>query len=84
MDMDVETHEAEEECGEPVAKEAVVPAVNKGKQRAIDPEPDSPPPPQNRRRHTQKNRQHVYTLRPILTIQRSQGFVWNQVRLPLP
>ncbi|KAJ7875459.1 hypothetical protein B0H13DRAFT_2253476 [Mycena leptocephala] len=23
-------------------------------------------------------RSHVYTLRPILTIQRSQGFVWNQ------
>lgn len=49
----------------------------KGKQRAIDPEPESP-----KRQHRQKKpRQPVYTLRPILTIQRSQGFVWNQVGL---
>jgi hypothetical protein len=49
----------------------------KGKQRAIEPEhePESPP----KRRHKKKQRDHVYTLRPILTIQRSQGFVWNQV-----
>ena len=46
----------------------------KGKQRAVDPEPDSP-----KRHHPKKRRQPVYTLRPILTIQRSQGFVWNQV-----
>lgn len=47
----------------------------KGKQRAIEPEPESP-----KRQHRQrKPRQPVYTLRPILTIQRSQGFVWNQV-----
>lgn len=46
----------------------------KGKQRAIEPAPE---PPQ--RRHRKKSRQQVYTLRPILTIQRSQGFVWNQV-----
>lgn len=45
----------------------------KGKQRAVDPEPDSP-----KRHHPKKRRQPVYTLRPILTIQRSQGFVWNQ------
>lgn len=47
----------------------------KGKQRAIEPEPETP------RRQRKPKRQHVYTLRPILTIQRSQGFVWNQVRL---
>ncbi|KAF8963162.1 hypothetical protein BDZ97DRAFT_1822090 [Flammula alnicola] len=47
----------------------------KGKQRAIEPEPESP------RRQRKPKRQHVYTLRPILTIQRSQGFVWNQVSL---
>jgi hypothetical protein len=49
----------------------------KGKQRAIEPEiePETPP----KRRHKKKQREHVYTLRPILTIQRSQGFVWNQV-----
>ncbi|KAH9930058.1 uncharacterized protein B0H18DRAFT_1117122 [Fomitopsis serialis] len=45
----------------------------KGKQRAIDPEPESP-----KRQHRRKRRQPVFTLRPILTIQRSQGFVWNQ------
>lgn len=44
----------------------------KGKQRAIEPEPESP-------RRQKKKRNSVYTLRPILTIQRSQGFVWNQV-----
>ena len=47
----------------------------KGKQRAIEPEPETP------RRQRKPKRQHVYTLRPILTIQRSQGFVWNQVCL---
>ncbi|KAF9483188.1 hypothetical protein BDN70DRAFT_904325 [Pholiota conissans] len=44
----------------------------KGKQRAVEPEPETP------RRQRKPKRQHVYTLRPILTIQRSQGFVWNQ------
>jgi len=46
----------------------------KGKQRAIEPEPESPVAHQQRRKH----RQPVVTLRPILTIQRSHGFVWNQ------
>jgi len=45
----------------------------KGKQRAIEPEHES-----RKRRQQKKRRQPVYTLRPILTIQRSQGFVWNQ------
>ncbi|KIM39306.1 hypothetical protein M413DRAFT_447249 [Hebeloma cylindrosporum] len=45
----------------------------KGKQRAIEPEPETPSP-----RRQRKKREHVVTLRPILTIQRSQGFVWNQ------
>lgn len=49
----------------------------KGKQRAIEPEPESPPRKVRRR----KSRHRVQTLRPILTIHRSQGFVWNQVRL---
>ena len=53
--------------------EADKPKDIKGKQRAIEPEPESP-------RQQRKKRQHVYTLRPILTIQKSQGFVWNQVR----
>jgi len=45
----------------------------KGKQRAIEPEPESP-----KKQHRKKHRQPVFTLRPILTIQKSQGFVWNQ------
>ncbi|KAJ3540487.1 hypothetical protein NM688_g6219 [Phlebia brevispora] len=45
----------------------------KGKQRAIEPEIESP-----KRQHRKKHREHSYPLRPILTIQRSQGFVWNQ------
>ena len=47
----------------------------KGKQRAFEPEPESP-----KRQHRKHRRQPVVALRPILTIQRSQGFVWNQVR----
>lgn len=47
----------------------------KGKQRAFEPEPESP-----KRQHRKHRRQPVVTLRPILTIQKSQGFVWNQVR----
>jgi len=45
----------------------------KGKQRATDPEPES------KKQHRKRDRPPVYTLRPILTIQKSQGFVWNQV-----
>lgn len=50
----------------------------KGKQRAVDPEPEVP-----KRRHRKRDRRPTHTLRPILTIQKSQGFVWNQVRLDL-
>ncbi|KAI0749383.1 hypothetical protein C8Q80DRAFT_1161704 [Daedaleopsis nitida] len=44
----------------------------KGKQRATE-HYESP-----KREHRKKQRQPVFTLRPILTIQKSQGFVWNQ------
>ncbi|TFK34605.1 hypothetical protein BDQ12DRAFT_689561 [Crucibulum laeve] len=44
----------------------------KGKQRAVEPESEP------KRRTRRKKQQPVYTLRPILTIHRSQGFVWNQ------
>jgi hypothetical protein len=47
----------------------------KGKQRAVDPDPES------KKQRRRKERPPVYTLRPILTIQKSQGFVWNQVRV---
>ena len=45
----------------------------KGKQRAVE-QYESP-----KREPRKKPRQPVFTLRPILTIQKSQGFVWNQV-----
>ncbi|KAI0671660.1 hypothetical protein C8Q78DRAFT_1030243 [Trametes maxima] len=45
----------------------------KGKQRAIESHYESP-----KRERRKKHRQPVFTLRPILTIQKSQGFVWNQ------
>ncbi|KAJ6578000.1 hypothetical protein B0H19DRAFT_573622 [Mycena capillaripes] len=60
--------------GEDAPSPTPTPAQLKGKQRAVDPVP-SPP---KRRPHKKQPRAHVYTLRPILTIQRSQGFVWNQ------
>ena len=50
----------------------------KGKQRAVDPEPEPP-----KRRHRKRDRRPTHILRPILTIQKSQGFVWNQVCLGL-
>ena len=46
--------------------------------------PVIPHPPVARHRRTRSRRPHVSSLRPILTIQRSQGFVWNQVRAPVP
>ena len=56
----------------------------KGKGKAVDPEHevvDSPPPPQ--KPHLRSKKRHsgrrARTLRPILTIHKSQGFVWNQV-----
>ena len=56
----------------------------KGKGRAVDPEHevvDSPPPPPKPRIRSKKRHptRRARTLRPILTIHKSQGFVWNQV-----
>jgi len=66
MDMDVDSPDGRmKDSGVEKPKDV------KGKQRAIEPEPESP-------RRQKKKRNSVYTLRPILTIQRSQGFVWNQ------
>ncbi|KAG6918426.1 hypothetical protein DXG01_014605 [Tephrocybe rancida] len=67
LDMDME------EEGDEVVNEKAADAQKdvKGKQRAIEQEPEKSP-------RERKKRTPVYTLRPILTIQRSQGFVWNQ------
>lgn len=71
-DVDMEIDEGDDGVAE--KKAAAHRKDVKGKQRAIDPEPESP----KRQPRQKKPRQPVYTLRPILTIQRSQGFVWNQ------
>ncbi|KAK0193333.1 hypothetical protein F5146DRAFT_1030132 [Armillaria mellea] len=70
MDMDIDEENTEAAA---VKKVASSQKDVKGKQKAIEPEPEPA-----KRRHRKRERQHVYTLRPILTIQRSQGFVWNQ------
>ena len=46
--------------------------------------PVMPHAPPVRHRRPRSRRPHASTLRPILTIQRSQGFVWNQVRALSP
>ncbi|KAJ7802466.1 hypothetical protein B0H14DRAFT_3092212 [Mycena olivaceomarginata] len=80
MEMDVDAEGTGAGAGdEPASSPSPPPpqAQAKGKQRAVDPVPPSP----KRRPHVKKQshqRERVYTLRPILTIQRSQGFVWNQ------
>ncbi|KII89708.1 hypothetical protein PLICRDRAFT_39851 [Plicaturopsis crispa FD-325 SS-3] len=68
MEIDEEGHRGDEKAG--------FQRDLKGKQRAIEPEPESSPSKQRRPR--QRQRQPVYALRPILTIHKSQGFVWNQ------
>jgi hypothetical protein len=52
----------------------------KGKQRAHDPSPEEVVESPKKRGHRRRRREPVATLRPILTIHKSQGFVWNQVR----
>ncbi|TFK73230.1 hypothetical protein BDN72DRAFT_834890 [Pluteus cervinus] len=67
MDIDEDPERAKEEKEKGISKDV------KGKQRAVD-----PPEPAPKQRQRRKRREPVYALRPILTIQRSQGFVWNQ------
>jgi hypothetical protein len=51
----------------------------KGKQRAVEPPEAAEESPRRRERERRRKREPAITLRPILTIQKSQGFVWNQV-----
>lgn len=66
-----------DEADEPISEDKLAEFKKdvKGKQRATDPEPEPESP---KRQQRKKHREPTYTLRPILTIQRSQGFVWNQ------
>lgn len=59
----------------------------KGKQRAVEPTTGTSEEERTKRRERERARRKkqrepsIYSLRPILTIQKSQGFVWNQVCL---
>ncbi|KAI0705791.1 hypothetical protein C8T65DRAFT_652756 [Cerioporus squamosus] len=70
IDGDMEIDEGDEPMS--ADKVAEMKKDMKGKQRAVE-HYESP-----KREHRKKQRQPVFTLRPILTIQKSQGFVWNQ------
>ncbi|KAI6035725.1 hypothetical protein EDC04DRAFT_2193016 [Pisolithus marmoratus] len=74
MEIDRNTCDGDDKCTD--EKGGSPPPLKKdikGKQRAVDPEPEP-----MKRRHRRKERRPTHTLRPILTIQKSQGFVWNQ------
>ena len=58
------------------AVELKINSKGKGKEKAVEPTSTFRPP---RARKERKRPQPAVALRPILTIQRSQGFVWNQV-----
>ena len=77
IDGDMEIDEGDEPMS--TDKVAEMKKDIKGKQRAVE-HYESP-----KREHRKKqHRQPVFTLRPILTIHKSQGFVWNQVCWPIP
>ncbi|KAF7424546.1 hypothetical protein PC9H_009853 [Pleurotus ostreatus] len=71
---DIDSMDMDEEGDEVARKLAVAQKDAKGKQRAVNAECS----PVRRHHHPKRQRQQVITLRPILTIQKSQGFVWNQ------
>lgn len=86
MDMDIEAdanvHIRRSTDDEDAADvETVLKADVKGKQRAVEhAEPEmSATPKVVHKRSPRKHREPVYDPRPILTIHKSQGFVWNQV-----
>lgn len=55
---------------------------DKGKQRAVEPELETLPVEKSPKKRHRKRRHHEtsFMYRPILTIKKSEGFVWNQVR----
>jgi hypothetical protein len=85
MDVESDKDEAAAEADAPERPSDGDPEKpDKGKQRADDPPntttTKSVPVSHPRTRRPRGRRPPVSVLRPILTIQRSQGFVWNQVR----
>jgi hypothetical protein len=77
MDMHLD-HDPTDEDGNKANEESLESKKDiKGKQKAVEVEPETP-----QRRHRRKPRRSAdCALRPILTIHKSQGFVWNQVCL---
>ncbi|KAF8529894.1 hypothetical protein JB92DRAFT_2860194 [Gautieria morchelliformis] len=53
---------------------------DKGKQRAVEPELETLPVEKSAKKRHRKRKHHEtpFTYRPILTIKKSEGFVWNQ------
>ncbi len=83
MDVESDKDEAAESATGPPGQGGDPEKRDKGKQRAEDPPnapPKSVPVAHPRTRRPRGRRPPMSVLRPILTIQRSQGFVWNQVR----
>jgi len=69
-----------DEAGDAVAHENTdsPSKVDKGKQRAVESEPAEEVAPPKRNHRRPKQRRPSWNPRPILTIHKSQGFVWNQ------
>jgi len=69
-----------DEAGDAVAHESTdtLSKVDKGKQRAVESEPAEEVTPPKRNHRRPKQRRPSWNPRPILTIHKSQGFVWNQ------
>ncbi|KAJ3711295.1 hypothetical protein EV361DRAFT_945791 [Lentinula raphanica] len=76
-DLDMDIDGAAEKTGAIKESNLVDTKDVKGKQKAIEVEVEVEHE-RPKQRHQRKKRHNVQTLRPILTIQRSQGFVWNQ------
>ncbi len=71
MDMDMDEDHIDSDSGRQKPSGESQKDV-KGKQKVADPEPE------DRKRNRKKHHRPMYALRPILTIHKSQGFVWNQ------
>ncbi|KAJ3715240.1 hypothetical protein DFJ43DRAFT_1102580 [Lentinula guzmanii] len=76
-DLDIDIDEGAEDTEGIEKQEPAETKDVKGKQKAIELESEPAPGPP-KRHHRRRQRHNTYALRPILTIQRSQGFVWNQ------
>lgn len=82
--MDVDSAVGDQEGQDTGGDRAGAKTDVKGKQRAVEQPAVNADEERMKRRERErarrkKQRESMYSLRPILTIQKSQGFVWNQV-----